>query len=61
MQKAWKRGEAPVLEDKPDWLKIGFHAVGTRNVMDIEVNSPFIANRPPSDTFVGVSNSDTSD
>ncbi|TFK81679.1 S-adenosyl-L-methionine-dependent methyltransferase [Polyporus arcularius HHB13444] len=36
VQKAWKRGEAPVLEDKPDWLKIGFHAVGTRNVMDIE-------------------------
>ncbi|KAI0691245.1 S-adenosyl-L-methionine-dependent methyltransferase [Cerioporus squamosus] len=36
LQKAWKRGEAPVIEDKPDWLKIGFHAVGTRNVMDIE-------------------------
>ncbi|RPD70855.1 S-adenosyl-L-methionine-dependent methyltransferase [Lentinus tigrinus ALCF2SS1-7] len=36
LQKAWKRGEAPAIEDKPDWLKIGFHAVGTRNVMDIE-------------------------
>ena len=45
VQKAWKRGEAPVVEDKPDWLKIGFHAVGTRNVMDIEVSRAFIPSR----------------
>ncbi|EJF58849.1 S-adenosyl-L-methionine-dependent methyltransferase [Dichomitus squalens] len=35
-QKSQKRGEAPVVEGKPDWLKIGFHEVGTRHVMDIE-------------------------
>ncbi|KAI0358853.1 S-adenosyl-L-methionine-dependent methyltransferase [Trametes cingulata] len=35
-QKAQKRGDAPPVEGKPDWLKIGFHEVGTRNVMDIE-------------------------
>ncbi|KAI1790508.1 S-adenosyl-L-methionine-dependent methyltransferase [Ganoderma leucocontextum] len=35
-QKAQKRGDAPVIEGKPDWLKIGFHQVGTRHVMDIE-------------------------
>ncbi|PIL30797.1 hypothetical protein GSI_06965 [Ganoderma sinense ZZ0214-1] len=35
-QKAQKRGHAPLIEGKPDWLKIGFHQVGTRNVMDIE-------------------------
>ncbi|KAL1952381.1 hypothetical protein VTO73DRAFT_1530 [Trametes versicolor] len=35
-QKAQKRGDAPPVEGKPDWLKIGFHQVGTRNVMDIE-------------------------
>ncbi|KAI0638904.1 S-adenosyl-L-methionine-dependent methyltransferase [Trametes polyzona] len=35
-QKAQKRGDAPVLEGKPDWLTIGFHKVGTRHVMDIE-------------------------
>ena len=37
-QKAQKRGSAPAVPDgKPDWLKIGFHEVGTRHVMDIEV------------------------
>ncbi|CDO71719.1 hypothetical protein BN946_scf184920.g3 [Trametes cinnabarina] len=35
-QKAQKRGDAPAVEGKPDWLKIGFHVVGTRQVMDIE-------------------------
>ncbi|KAI0641077.1 S-adenosyl-L-methionine-dependent methyltransferase [Trametes meyenii] len=35
-QKAQKRGDAPVTEGKPDWLKIGFHEVGTSRVMDIE-------------------------
>ncbi|KAI0656727.1 S-adenosyl-L-methionine-dependent methyltransferase [Cubamyces menziesii] len=37
-QKAQKRGDAPVVEGKPDWLKIGFHEVGTKHVMDIEVS-----------------------
>ncbi|OSD05724.1 S-adenosyl-L-methionine-dependent methyltransferase [Trametes coccinea BRFM310] len=35
-QKAQKRGDAPAVEGKPEWLKIGFHVVGTRQVMDIE-------------------------
>ncbi|KAI9068869.1 S-adenosyl-L-methionine-dependent methyltransferase [Trametes sanguinea] len=35
-QKAQKRGDGPAVEGKPDWLKIGFHVVGTRQVMDIE-------------------------
>ncbi|KAH9891189.1 S-adenosyl-L-methionine-dependent methyltransferase, partial [Cubamyces lactineus] len=35
-QKAQKRGDAPAVEGKPDWLKIGFHEVGTKHVMDIE-------------------------
>ncbi|KAH9850606.1 S-adenosyl-L-methionine-dependent methyltransferase, partial [Lenzites betulinus] len=35
-QKAQKRGDAPPLEGKPDWLNIGFHKVGTRHILDIE-------------------------
>ncbi|KAI0324348.1 S-adenosyl-L-methionine-dependent methyltransferase [Cubamyces sp. BRFM 1775] len=35
-QKAQKRGDAQAVEGKPDWLKIGFHEVGTKHVMDIE-------------------------
>ncbi|KAI0757521.1 S-adenosyl-L-methionine-dependent methyltransferase [Daedaleopsis nitida] len=31
------KAQKPILaEGKPDWLKIGFHQVGTRHVMDIE-------------------------
>lgn len=38
-QKAQKRGDASAaVEGKPEWLKIGFHEVGTRHVMDIEVS-----------------------
>ncbi|KAH9927408.1 S-adenosyl-L-methionine-dependent methyltransferase [Epithele typhae] len=33
-QKAVKRGEP--VEGKPDWLKIGFNELGSRNVLDIE-------------------------
>ncbi|KAI0825299.1 S-adenosyl-L-methionine-dependent methyltransferase [Trametes gibbosa] len=35
-QKAQKRGDAPVIDGKPDWLNIGFHKVGTRHILDIE-------------------------
>lgn len=60
-QKAQKRGDAPPVEGKPDWLKIGFHQVGTRNVMDIEVSPSYMFERKVLNAFPGVSHCDPSD